>query len=624
MSRLITFLLSSLIILFVFQNLPAQTNRQPVGSKIEKVTVFVSGGQITRTAKTTLSAGKTELVFKDISPNIDKQSIQVKGDGQFTILSVIHQLNHLEEQSRRVEIIELEAQKNHLQKNKRVQNSMLAVYKNEKAMLERNQAIGGQNTGLKTADLREAVDFQRQRMTEVLMKQFEFEDSIARLDSILVKVDKQLAALHQKKDLATSEIIVTVSAKQATSAAFEISYFVRDAGWFATYDLRVKDVSSPIDLAFKANVVQSSGEDWKDVKLTLSTGDPTESGVAPELEPWLLRFGYPVAYTVYGSGPGTGGITEIRGKITGQTGEPLIGATILLQGSTIGTITDIDGEYALKIPPAPATLVVSYVGYETQIVPVNAASQNIVMQESTLGLSEVVAVRYSDRRNRRLFKKRSEDDEFIPLENEETYQPTTLSFEIEVPYTILSDGKIYTVDIKTETVPAIYDYFAVPKMDKDAFLTAKVTDWQDLNLLDGEVNLFFEGAYLGRSLLDTRSAGDTLEISLGRDKGIVVERNKVKEFTSKRFLGGNKMETRAFEIVVKNNKQQPVNITIQDQFPKSTNKDISVEDLKYEGAELDKETNLLTWKFELAPKAEKRVKLGYSVKYPKREILFLE
>jgi hypothetical protein len=501
---------------------------------------------------------------------------------------------------------------------------MLAVYKNEKAMLERNQAIGGQNTGLKTADLREAVDFQRQRLTGVLMKQLEIEDSIARLDSSLVKVNKQLATLHQKKELATSEIIVTVSAKQATTAAFEISYFVRNAGWFATYDLRVEDISSPIDLSFKANVVQNSGEDWKGVKLTLSTGDPTESGVAPELEAWLLRFGRPrIPYTNYGSGPGIGGISEVRGRITDDSGEPLIGASVILQGSTIGTVSDIDGTYSLKIPPAPATLVVSYVGYKSLIVPVKATSQNIVLQESTLILSEVEVKGYSKKKNR-LSLRGSRSDISIPLANKETYQATTVSFEIEVPYTILNDGKTYTVDIKTETVPAIYEYFAVPKMDKDAFLTAKVTDWQDLNLLDGEVNLFFEGAYLGKSLLDTRSADDTLEISLGRDKGIVVERNKVKEFTSKRFLGNNKVETRAFEIVVKNNKPQQVSITIQDQFPKSTNKDISVEDLKFDGAELDKETNLMTWKFELAPKEEKRMKLRYSVKYPKREILFLE
>ena len=628
MTTLSKMLLPFLLSFFVFQNGNAQTRQQTVPTKIEKVTVFLTGGQITRTATASIPTGKTELVFKDISPNIDKQSIQVKGDGAFTILSVVHQLNHLQEQVQREEITQLEAEKNRLSEEKKVQTAMLSVFKQEETMLQKNQSIGGTNTGVTTSELQQAVDFQRKRMTEVLMKQLETSKSLARLDSILLKLDKQLIALNQKKDLATSEILVNVSAKSPVSAAkFEISYFVKDAGWFANYDLRVKDVSSPIDLAFKANVRQGSGEDWKDVKLTLSNGDPTVSGVAQELEPWRLRFGFPPP-VVYKGGLGIGGIREVKGIIMDRaTGEPLIGATVLLKGSSIGTITDIGGSYSIKIPPAPATLEISYTGYTTQEVPVNSFNQNIAL-EVAMSLQEVVVTGLATQG--RLSgadiskRKQSRSDKTIPLQNQEVYRPTTVNFEIEMPYTILNDGKTYTVDIKAETVPASYEYFATPKLDENAYLTAHVTDWQDLNLLDGEVNLFFEGAYLGKSLLDTRSAGDTLDISLGQDKGILVKRTRLKDFSSRQFIGSNKTERRAFEILVKNNKLQPVSITIQDQFPVSTDKSISVDDLKYDGAELDKETQILTWKLNLAPREERKLEMRYSVKYPKREVLILE
>ena len=616
---------SLLFVLTFFQNNQAQT-KQPLPSKIEKVTAFLKGAQITRTATAGLSAGKTELVFKDISPNLDKQSIQVKGDGAFTILSVIHQLNHLQEQVKREEIAQLEAEKNRLNEQKKIKNALLAVFKQEETMLQKNQAIGGQNTGVTTVELQQAVDFQRKRMTEVLMKQLETASEITRLDSTLQKLDKQLVALHQQKETATSEILVTVSAKSATSAKFELSYYVKDAGWFANYDLRVKDVSSPIDLAFKANVFQSSGEDWKDVKLTLSSGDPTVSGVAQELEPWYLRFGYLNPPIAYQGAVGRGGIAEVSGVIKdGATGEPLIGATVLLKGTSIGTVTDLNGSYSLKIPTSPATLVISYTGYSSQEVPVNGFTQNIAL-ESGVALSEVVVTGYalSGRVAGLETRKKSRSDKTIPLQTQEVYQPTTLNYDIEVPYTILNDGKTYTVDIKAETVPASYEYFTAPKIEEAAYLTAFVTDWQDLNLLDGEVNIFFEGAYLGKSLLDTRSSGDTLDISLGQDKGIIVKRTKLKDYSSRQFLGNNKTERRAYEIRVKNNKPQAVNITVQDQLPISTDKSISIEDQKHEGAELDKEKQILTWKLNLAPREERKLNLQYAVKYPKGKVLVLE
>ena len=385
---MVKFTFSLLGFLLFFQNAYAQT-KQPVPSNIQKVTTYVKGAQITRTATTNLAAGKTELVFKDISPNLDKQSIQVKGDGAFTILSVIHQLNFLQEQAKREEIAQLTAEINRLGEQKKVQNAILSVFKQEEAMLQKNQAIGGQNTGVTTAELQQAVDFQRKRMTDVLMKQLEISNEVTRLDSAINKMGLQLVAFRQKKETATSEILVTVSAKAATTAKFELSYYVKDAGWFANYDLRVKDVSSPIDLAFKANVFQSSGEDWKDVKLTLSNGDPTLSGVAQELEPWYLRFGYVAPPVAYQSGAGRGGITEVNGTVRDQTGQPLIGATIWLKGTTVGTVTNVDGSFSLKIPPAPATLVISYVGYHNQEVPVNSSTMGFVLKENSKKLKEV-------------------------------------------------------------------------------------------------------------------------------------------------------------------------------------------------------------------------------------------
>lgn len=608
--------------------LSAQTKQQAVTSTIEKVTVFTSGAQVARKGKCSLASGKTELVFASISPNIDKQSIQVKGEGAFTILSVIHQTNYLNEQKRREETSVLEVQKEALKSKFKVEKSILTVFKNEESMLLKNQDIKGSNTGVKTSDLKEAVDFQRTRLSEVLLKQIEVEVNLQKLDSSIQKIDQQLRALNQRKDFATSEVSVTVSAKASTNAAFELTYFVKDAGWFANYDLRVKDISNPIDLTFKANIFQSSGEDWKEVKLTISNGNPTESGVAPALQPWYLRYvdpynGYSRSLQGRVSGVSQMGKGhEVAGKVVDKnTGEPLIGANIVAKGTSVGTVTDIDGNYALKLPENAQSLVFSYVGYNSEEVSIQSNLINVTLQENQVLLSEVVMREY---RAPKKEKSKIQSNSDIPLETTEKYQPTTVTFEIEMLYSIPSDGKVNTVDIKNETVPAIYEYFAVPKLAKEAYLTAKVIDWQELNLLDGEVNLYFEGAFLGKSILDIRNAGDTLSLSLGKDRGIVLDRKTLKEFSSKQFLSSYKTDTRFYEISVRNNKSQSIKITIQDQFPISTAKEISIDEQAYKDAELDKDTKILTWQFELSPKQERKQQFKYAVKYPKNQTVVLD
>ena len=72
-------------------------------------------------------------------------------------------------------------------------------------------------------------------------------------------------------------------------------YLVNQSEWYPTYDIRVQDIAKPLTLQMKANIKQQSGEDWKDVKLFLSTGDPNENGTKPTLIPWYLKYYYPVA-----------------------------------------------------------------------------------------------------------------------------------------------------------------------------------------------------------------------------------------------------------------------------------------------------------------------------------------
>jgi hypothetical protein len=217
--------------ILVSNQLKAQT-KKTIESKIDKVTVFLEGAQVQRSTKVALAPGKYELVFTNISPSIEKQSIQVKADGNLTVLSVIHQQNFLKEQQKQDEMKVVEEQKENQLEKIALQKNILNVFKQEETMLIKNQQIGGSNIGLKAIDLKDAADFQRSRLTEVYQKQMETDKIIKRLETELARMNTQLIELNQKSDISTSEIFVTVNVKGATTSNFVITYLVKQAGWF--------------------------------------------------------------------------------------------------------------------------------------------------------------------------------------------------------------------------------------------------------------------------------------------------------------------------------------------------------------------------------------------------------
>lgn len=196
---------------------------------------------------------------------------------------------------------------------------------------------------------------------------------------------------------------------------------------------------------------------------------------------------------------------------------------------------------------------------------------------------------------------------------------TSVEFDIALPYTIPTGNTPQLVDIKSHEVKAGFQYTAVPKVDQDAFLVGHVTDWDELNLLSGNANIFFEGTFVGESFIDVNNTNDTLALSLGRDKKVVVKRNKLKDFTKKNFIGSNKKEEYAFEIEVRNTKKESIEILIEDQIPVSQNSQIEVETIDTGGAAYNKDNGKLQWKLNLGAGETKKLLFKYSVKYPKNK-----
>ena len=436
--------------------------------------------------------------------------------------------------------IEIITESRHLISNK------IAVYDEQIAVLKDNRKVGGNQSGLSTAELTKMLDLISARMENILNQKNKEEAQLKKADDRIAKLKKQLDE-EQKKDYQPGgQLLVKFYAKEATTSAITINYIVPHAGWTPTYDIWADDASSPIKLFYKANIFQNSGVKWNNVRLSLSTGNPNEGVQTPTLNPWYLSFYTPQYDGNYNRG---------RGDYMGVANTRRRGEEVVTEKSTV--------------PWGPKT---------------------------RAGLDEQASI-----------------NQYVSVDN----SGVNTTFDIDLPYSIPSDGKEHLVAIKRYELPATYRYYVVPKLDKDAFLQAQITNWEDLNLLPGTSNIFYEGTFVGQGIIDTRNIRDTMILSLGRDKKIIVKRERDVKLRSVKTIGTNVRETFAYTISVRNTRKESISIVVQDQQPVSNDKDISVEDKETGESEYDEKSGSMKWNLSVGINETKKLNFGYTIKYPK-------
>lgn len=618
--------MKGIVLLFLLSSLTAiaQPRKLTVESSIAAVTVFASGAQILRTANAAVLSGRTEIVFSGLSNQLEQQSLQLKADANITLLAVQALKDFTSQRKLEADEKNLIDRRTDLQDKIAGDGRLLQVYKKEEDMLVKNEAIGGQS-GVKAEELKQALDLHRARMTEVLQKQLEIEKRITAQEKELVRLNAQLAEIGKKRDSVAYTVTALIDSRETQNIKFQLLYTIKDAGWYPTYDMRVTDIAKPLNVLMNANVFQRSGETWKDVAIQLSTGNPGDNATPSELQPWMLGFYDPSVAWMRSQAklPGV-----VSGRIVDESGSPVVGASILVKGSNAGVVTDANGFFKLQNIPVNSSLVVSAVGYRSKELKATPGYVTLTLNAAEQNLQEVVVTGYGLQGKAAGVKIRGaaslQREEMQTVAVATQYQPTATVYKIDEKYTLETDGKTTTIGIKRIEIPAFYEYFTAPKLDPAAFLTAKVVAWQDYDLQSGEMNLYYEGTFLGKTYLDLSTVNDTLSFSLGKDNSIKVSRKLLKEFSAKKFFGSNKSESREYEISLLNTKKSSVNLVVQDQFPVSINKEIDVEDVSAPEAKLEKETGLVTWNITLLPGQEKKLKLAYTVKYPKDRRVIVE
>ncbi len=546
-------------LLIIGQTGLAQTAKT-IKTRVDKVTVFNRGAQIFATEKASLPVGATDLIFENVSPKLLQQSLQANAGGEVVIMDVRYNLKYA--------VVEKKPDDPALKKLERdlksVQDSLVEVgfyikgfqnqmnnFTTERTVLLGNRLMRGELQRDSLVIFQQSIDYLRQRLNNIDMELLKLEREKYKWDVLRNALLQRQGTLQtliagnfappEADAQPVPQVIVTVFTERAANTDISINYFVEEAGWVPAYELRATNNATDIELKHRAGVYQNSGIDWKDVLLTLSTGNPNESSVKPVLPPFVLQYEQYLA---------------LQNRKTAKDA--------LASKPQSGMVRSDD------------------------------------MKESEESAADIDGV----------------FDYTTVTEN-----ALRVEYEISLKYTIASDAQSHQVIIQNRKIPAQYNYSVVPKLDPDVFLMARLTDWEDLNLVAGTARIYFDGSYVGQTAINPGSTNDTLLLNLGRDKSIVVKRIKLKDKSKEKVLNENRMVTKTYEITVRNTKSIPIRLIVEDQMPISSDPSIKITYEEYGKASFNPDTGKLIWDFKLDPKESKKMNFTYEVKYPKDRLL---
>jgi uncharacterized protein (TIGR02231 family) len=534
-----------------------------VESKIDQVTVFLQGAQIKERARFTVEKGVSKVIFEGMSPHFDKNSIQVKGKGDFIILDVMSRVHYPQPEKEKPSTIpttvvkELKLLNDSIEtlvwQIKEIEND-LSAFNLEKNLLLNSGVVKAQSTKDSMAALKVALEYVRVKLPEInknILKterrKYDAQNQMSRMQNRKAELENFTlkSGFNYVSPQPINQIVVSVSSDIAATGYLDLSYMVAQAGWSPSYDLRADDITSPVKLTYKANVFQSTGVEWKDVKIKLSTINPNRSNVKPVLAPWYLSYYQPI--------------------------QPTSGAVVR---------QELQKTYATNAYAGPQSSVVDYAVYDemneaSHVANYTAMSENLTMVE----------------------------------------------FDLKIPYTIASNGQPYLMAIKSENIKTTYEYFVVPKLDPDAYLIAYLTGWEEMNLLPAVANIYYDGTYVGQTRINPAIMSDKLELPMGRDNGIVVTRKKIKDEEKTKTLSSEKTKMLTYEIAVRNMKAIGIKIVVEDQIPLSKLDDVKVEMADIGKAEHIAETGKIRWIFEIPSKETRKATFSYNLKFDKERTL---
>jgi len=584
----------------------AQSNIE-IESEIDEVTVYESGALVRRNGSFHTNRGKSILKFTKLSPWVKEQTIKIDGDGSYTILNVQFKNDYLNELERDKEIENLIDSLEYLKEKVEDSDTQIKIFGEQLDFLKSNQSISGKQQAIELANLKAINNYYSEQLQKLNMNLLHEKRRKKEFNEEIKKINNELNSIRNNQALPSGTIEVSIEKSSNAKSKISISYQVENASWYPSYDLRFNGTKEPVEISYKANITQNSGVDWKDVNIILSNVQSHLSGVLPEMKPWHLYFYYQeLSSALQGRVAGVN-IAEANDEVLMEF--DMEEAPLNIRG--VGSLPSNHPLYVIDGVPQEEPHNLNPNDIESIQVLKDASTKAVYGTRASNGV--VVITTKKDKTSK------SSAPLSVSYKNE-----TSVEFAIDNKQTIMSNNQLNTFIFKNAALNAVYEYQAVPKLSERVYLIGKIIDWSSADLVDGEANIYMENSYVGKSQINASQFSDTLDISFGIDNNIIIEREKLSDFSETRFIGSNKKETIACKISVRNNKSYPVNVTVFDQIPLSTSKEIQIEPVEISGGNLQETSGQIHWDLILNPNENAELIISYSVRYPKSKKIILE
>ena len=616
-------------LLLFFCSISLFANEIKIKATTKEVTVYTSGAQISAESSVTLPKGNSIVRIIDLSPYINQNTIQISGLKDVSILSFGYETLFYPKKITSEKINNLQSEIDTKVREVAFLESKIKGLEEEETILTQNKILSSSQQSVTLEKILIHSKHYRERVPIIKMEIFDISKKIKTIKDDLSAMHLEMHKMSSEEKEQKGEIILKFNnPNEAILLNLNIKYNVSNAGWNPSYEIKAKNTKDALQFAYKAQVYQTTGENWNDVKLTLSTANPTVNNEKPTLDSHYLNF-----INYYDNRESSAMrnqrfnynplVKTVSGVVSDNSG-PIPGANVVVKGTTIGVQTGFDGTYQINVKEGKE-LVYSFMGMQEEILPVYSNTMNVVLKDDTKQLSEVVIVKGMGvkAKSKSLGYADSDLREAKPEEittatgDEKEVAINSVLFKIKKNYSIPSDQAPSVIEIDNFNIPAEFEYYTAPILSENVFLTAKIKEWIKYDLLPGDASIYTEGSYAGTTYINPYQTEEELVISMGIDNNLVVERKQINNLKDKSLLGSTRIFDRNYEITLRNNKAIDTDVKIYDRVPVSQNKEIKVEKANVDNADYKEETGILFWKANIPSKGVVKKKLSYQIKYPK-------
>lgn len=270
---------------------------QSIPSKVKKVIVYPNGAQIESEVSIPIQKGQMKITLPGLTSKINQESIRIVSDGSFTILNVQYKVDYLNQLDKNVETQKIITQMDEIKTKIEEEEVWLKIIRDKMEYLSVNKQVSGKNEAINPETFATMTQFYGSNMETLSLDALKRDRLIRKYREQLMALTAQLEKVNTHQGTPSGVIDVTIDGKQNTTGKMVFTYFVWDASWFPTYDIRFMGFNKPLEITYFANIKQTTDIDWTDVEIMLSTAKTKVSAQIPYLYPYFLGFYRPVTTT---------------------------------------------------------------------------------------------------------------------------------------------------------------------------------------------------------------------------------------------------------------------------------------------------------------------------------------